>query len=145
MNDIETRLRDALTARADLVQPEHLTAAAPIADFRPPWWHRSGPLLAVAAVARPGDRGAVPGAALTGGEKSGGRDDFAAKDPHLEVPEYWYFQHPKGLPERWNELAGVEPANGSRATSTVTAGRTELGSAAARATRRSRSRWAATR
>jgi hypothetical protein len=50
MNDIETRLRDALAARADLVQPEHLTETAPPVEPLP-WFRRPGGYLAVAAVA----------------------------------------------------------------------------------------------
>jgi hypothetical protein len=49
MSDIETRLRDALAARANLVQPEDLTETAPPTLQRTPWFRRPGPLLAVAA------------------------------------------------------------------------------------------------
>lgn len=111
MNDIETRLRDALTARADLVQPEQLTSAAPIADFRPPWWHRSGPLLAMAAVAVLVIAVPFLALALTGGEnKAGDRDDFASNSPAptSSTPQAWYDQHPDGLPETWSEQQGVD-------------------------------------
>lgn len=51
MNDIESRLRDALSARADLVQPEDLTPPAAPAVEPPPWFRRPTALLAAAAVA----------------------------------------------------------------------------------------------
>ena len=35
--DIETRLRDALAARADLVRPEDLQPLAPVVELRPRW------------------------------------------------------------------------------------------------------------
>jgi hypothetical protein len=54
MNDLEQRLRSALNARADLVQPEDLSLSPVLEEPGPdagPWWHRPGAYLFVAAVA----------------------------------------------------------------------------------------------
>ena len=49
--DIETRLRDALAARADLVRPEDLQPATPVVELRPrPSRQSSWVLIATAAV-----------------------------------------------------------------------------------------------
>jgi hypothetical protein len=109
MSDIETRLSDALTARADLVQAEQVSPAAPVADFRAPWWRRTGPLLAVAAVAVLVIAAPFVAQQVSDGEKkSGDGDHSAATDPHPTTPDYWFFQHPDGLPQRWNDVVGVE-------------------------------------
>lgn len=51
MTDIETRLREALSARAELIAPESLARQAPVPEPPAPWWRRPGPaLLAAAAV-----------------------------------------------------------------------------------------------
>ncbi len=78
MSDIETRLQDALNARAELVQPEQLSPDKPVADPPPPWWHRAGPLLAVAAVAILAIAVPFLAMSLTDGPKAGDRDDVAS-------------------------------------------------------------------
>ncbi|GAA3814187.1 hypothetical protein [Nocardioides panacisoli] len=49
MSDIETRLREALTARAELVRPEDLTRGVPEPEPRLPWWRHPGTYLVAAA------------------------------------------------------------------------------------------------
>ena len=49
MSDIETRLREALTARAELVRPEDLTRGTPESEPRLPWWRHPGTYLVAAA------------------------------------------------------------------------------------------------
>jgi len=54
MNDVEQRLRDALNARAELVQPEDLNLNPVLEPTEPeegPWWRHPGAYLFIAAVA----------------------------------------------------------------------------------------------
>lgn len=83
MTDIETRLSDALGARANLVQPEHLTPSAPVVVLPPssPWWRRSATLLAVAAVAALVIALPLLAIAVTDGSKSPDRDGFSSDGP----------------------------------------------------------------
>ena len=37
MSEMEERLRSALVARAQQVQPEHLASLTPVVDLRPRW------------------------------------------------------------------------------------------------------------
>jgi hypothetical protein len=83
MPDIEARLRAALTARADLVQPEDLTPLAPVVPLRP---RRQSPwvLLATAAVVL-----LVLGVVLQGLGRDPRSDDVAPRPdtPRLELPQ----------------------------------------------------------
>ncbi|HEY0643126.1 MAG TPA: hypothetical protein VGD39_06895 [Nocardioides sp.] len=81
--DIEERLRAALTARADLVQPEDLAPLAPVVELKPRW-QSPWVLLATAAVVL-----LVLGVVLQG---VGGRqrsDDVAPKpdEPQVVLPD----------------------------------------------------------
>ena len=83
MIDIEERLRAALTARAELVQPEDLSPLAPVVELRPRW-QSPWVLLATAAVVL-----LVLGVVLQG---VGGRqrsDDIAPKpdEPQVVLPD----------------------------------------------------------
>ena len=83
MIDVEERLRAALTARAELVQPEDLAPLAPVVELRPRW-QSPWVLLATAAVVL-----LVLGVVLQG---VGGRqrsDDVAPKpdEPQVVLPD----------------------------------------------------------
>lgn len=116
MNDIETRLRDALAARAELVRPEDLRPTTPVAD-PPPAWRRPGPLLLVAAsvallvgvpvgVIALGDRGSdTPDVSDTTTQPTQPTSPTSAPTP----PAQWWEQHPDGLPDAWEQGQGTEP------------------------------------
>lgn len=79
--DVEERLRAALAARAELVQPEDLAPAAPLAPLRPRW-QSPWVLLATAAVVL-----LVLGVALQGVGTGPKSDDVAPRpDPTIELP-----------------------------------------------------------
>lgn len=75
---MEERLRAALTARAELVQPESLQPLAPVVETRPPW-RTPWALLATAAVLL-----LVLGAVLQGLSREPRSDDVA---PEPDAPE----------------------------------------------------------
>ncbi|MEZ0577960.1 hypothetical protein [Nocardioides sp. MH1] len=105
MNDIETRLRDALAARAELVRPEELRPTTPVVD-PPPAWRRPGPLLLVAAAAALVV--AVPVTLMT---VRGGDDevpDATDTTTSAPLPTHWWERHPDGLPDAWAQDQGVE-------------------------------------
>lgn len=82
MSDMEDRLRAALSARAELVQPEHLAPLTPAVDLRPRW-QSPWVLLATAAVVL-----LVLGAVLQGLARDPRSDDVAPRpgQPELELP-----------------------------------------------------------
>lgn len=100
MSDVETRLRDALAARAELVRPEDLRPTTPVAA-PPPMWRRPGPLLLVAASVAL--LVAVPVGLMTLGD--GGDDTPEVTDPTTSAPQptHWWEQHPDGLPDNWEQ------------------------------------------
>jgi hypothetical protein len=78
--DIEERLRAALTARADLVQPEDLAPLAPVVVLRPRW-HSPWVLIATAAVVL-----LVLGVVVQGLGRDQRSDDVAPKpDERIEL------------------------------------------------------------
>jgi hypothetical protein len=108
MNDIETRLRDALTARAELVRPEDLRPTTPV-PAPPPAWRRPGPLLLVAASVAL--LVAVPVGLMTLGDDGGDAPevtDPTTSAPQPPPPAHWWERHPDGLPHSWEQGQGVE-------------------------------------
>lgn len=82
MTEMEDRLRNALSARAELVQPEHLAPLTPVVDVRPRW-QSPWVLLATAAVVL-----LVLGVVLQGVGRDSRSDDVAPRPdlPELELP-----------------------------------------------------------
>ena len=83
MTEMEDRLRAALAARAELVQPEHLAPLTPAVDVRPRW-QSPWVLLATAAVVL-----LVLGAVFQGLARDPRSDDVAPRpdEPRVELPE----------------------------------------------------------
>jgi hypothetical protein len=80
--DLEERLRAALTARADLVQPEDLAPLAPVVEPRPRWQSPWVALATAAAVLL------VLGLVLQGLGRDPRSDDVAPKpDERIELPQ----------------------------------------------------------
>ena len=79
MSDMEDRLRAALSARAELVQPEHLAPLTPAVDLRPRW-QSPWVLLATAAVVL-----LVLGAVLQGLARDPRSDDVAPRPGQPEL------------------------------------------------------------
>ena len=82
MSEMEDRLRAALSARAELVQPEDLAPLATVTPLRPRW--RPWVLLATAAVVL-----LVLGVVLQGLARDPRSDDVAPRpdEPRLELPQ----------------------------------------------------------
>jgi hypothetical protein len=82
MSEMEDRLRAALSARAELVQPEHLAPLTPVVDLRPRW-QSPWVLLATAAVVL-----LVLGVVFQGLGRDPRSDDVAPRPdgPRIELP-----------------------------------------------------------
>lgn len=108
MTDIETRLREALAARAELVAPEGLARQAPVREAPPPWWRRPGPaLLAAAAVLLV----CVPVGVLmvTSGDGPDRNVPPAASPSPTQTPSEGVPDRPESLPAEWGTAPEQQP------------------------------------
>ena len=95
MSDIETRLREALTARAELVRPEDLTRGIPEPEPRLPWWRHPGTYLVAAACVAVATVSAV--ALVVGSADQAGRGPALTHSPSptptttatVTIPDTW--------------------------------------------------------